>query len=265
LIRSSYPALASSLSGSLSIPEKANDPSISAQAKEEIIRSAWTALVAKSVRERWVTLWRHELSELSSLRYYRCFKQEPSLELWLKDTNHAGIHPKLLLRCGKLLNTSHPRPADNRRGLCRLCNEQAAETRSHFLLSCPALEQLRQAWIRDLRTKTTPSPSCPRSLSLLLEQWAATAHIDLAPSSHRPSFPLPLSHSTVQICALLRPSVEDIPLPLHDASDEEQVTDILKTRRAFETLLEKSTRILLHKMTKHRKQLTGAGPQHPMH
>jgi hypothetical protein len=265
LIQSHYPALAHSLSGSLPAPAEAQAQDLDETSKVALTRRLWAAQVAKVVRERWCVLWAHELSELSSLRYYHIAKTEPSLEPWLKDTNHAGIHAKLLLRTGKLLNTSHPRWPDNRSGLCRLCPEQAAETRAHFLLSCPALEHLRQAWARDLKFKMAPSPEQPYALSALLNQWASSAHIDLAPSASRPTFVSPTSYSTVQICSLLHPSSRDLPLPPHDPSDDEQASGILRTMRKFEALLEKSTRILLHKMTKLRQQFTSPDQRHPLH
>jgi hypothetical protein len=263
-----YPSLASSLSGSLPVPDEAKDPTIDAHSKTALVRSAWAKRTADAVQERWHTLWRHEIAEMSSLRYYRTFKIEPLLEEWLKDMNHSGIQAKLLLRAGKLLSTSHPRPAGNPRGLCRLCQEQTAETRAHFLLSCPALEQLRQAWARDLKAKMASDPEQASVLTSLLNQWATSAHANLAPSPSLPAFPPNPSHSTVQICSLLHPTATDIPLPDQDADDDDRDQDkqpvgVLKTMRKFETLLEKSTRILLHKMTKLRQQLSGG--EHPLH
>jgi hypothetical protein len=276
LISKKYPSLAPALSGLLPTPLNARAPDTDAQSKTALIRRAWSDQVTEAVRNRWTMLWSHEISELSSLRFYRVFKQQPALEPWLKDTNHSGIHAKLLLRAGLLLNTSHPRPNGNKPGHCYICDQRAAETRSHFLLTCPALEHLRQEWARDLKSKMTPDPHRPDSLAILLNQWVASAHVDLAPSPTRPTFVSPSSHSTVQICSLLHPAPTDDPrlqrgddgnYKAADGIDDEQAQGILKTRRKFETLLEKSTRILLHKMTKLRQQLTAArGLQyHPLH
>jgi hypothetical protein len=264
MITENYPSLESSLSGSLPVPEKAQDPDLDDRSKTALIRGAWFARVEKAVRERWVALWQHQMSEKDSLRYYRVFKEAPALEHWLKDTNHAGIHEKLLLRAGKLLNTSYPRPTDNPRGLCRLCQDQAAETRAHFLLSCPALEQLRQAWTRDIRAKMSSAQERSAIFTSLLDQWATTAHVNLSPTPDSPTFSADPSHSTSQICALLHSTLADIPLPDQDEDDgDERASEVLKTRRQFETLLEKSTRLLLHKMTKHRQRLTSG--EQPLH
>jgi len=276
LISEKYPSLASSLSGSLPIPQKALAPDMDAQSKTALTRCAWSDQVSKAVRDRWTMIWSQDMSKLSSLRFYRISKKQPFLESWLKDTNHAGIHAKLMLRAGLLLNTSHPRPAGNELGHCFLCDQGAAETRSHFLLTCPALEHLRQEWVRDLKSKMSPDPHRTDSLALLLNQWTTFAHVDTAPSPTRPTFVSPSLHSTVQICSLLHPAPTDDPRLQRDddgnsraadGTDDEQAQGILKTRRKFETLLEKSTRILLHKMTKLRQQRTAArGLQHhPLH
>ena len=209
---------------------------------------------------------RDEISERSSLRYYRDFKKQPGLEDWLKDMNHTGIHTKLLLRAGKLLNTSHPRPVDNPLGHCRACQQQTAETRAHFLLLCPTYEDLRQAWARDLKTKVAAHREHASALTALLNHWALNSRVNLAPSPSSPTFLATTdpSHSTVQICSLLHPNTEDIPLPDQDDNAEvvdEQAKDILKTRRGFEKLVEKSTRTLLHKMIKLRQRLTTKGDE----
>jgi hypothetical protein len=260
LIADHYPSLSPSLSGSLPIPEEASDPALDPITKTNLTRKRWFQQVATAVRERWVAQWKAQCENKSSLRYYTRCKQEPALESWLKDTNHSGIHAKLLLRAGKLLNTSHPRPAGNPLGLCQLCPDQLAETREHFLLACPATEHLRQAWAHDLRAKVATLPEQGPALLNVLEQWAANGRVNLAPSPLRPTFaPLTPSHSTLQICALLHPSLSDIPLSLDDLpppSDDERAgaDGLLKARSKLEALLEKTTRILLHKMAKLRQQ-----------
>jgi hypothetical protein len=246
LITDSYPSLARSLSGSLPTPEGARDPRIDPISKAELTRQAWYSQVATAVRERWILKWQSMHHNLSSLRYYIRSKKEPALESWMKDTNHSGIYAKLLLRLGKLLNTSYPRPEGNPLGHCQLCQDGQAETREHFLLTCPALESLRQAWARDSKARAASTPGHAR----LLQEWATSAHINLAPCAQRPTFaPLTPTHSTLQICALLHPTINDM------ANDEgADSNDILKTRSKFAAQLEKSTRILIHKMTKLRQQ-----------
>jgi hypothetical protein len=116
-------------------------------------KGRWSRQVNKSVGDFWEAKFLQEAEEKPSIRFMSQHSLSPTHPaiLWsstlesLRDTHQAYVKVKLLTGCYKLQvhEAMFKRNQHATSSLCRLCSS-GAEDRSHFLLTCPALEDARK-------------------------------------------------------------------------------------------------------------------------
>ena len=123
--------------------------SISAQSLNSII---------DTVKQRYITFWKHQIEHSSKLYFYSTFKKEYQLEKYLtviRNTNQRRSftrfrisNHKLMIECGRYHNI----PREER--ICKLCKSNEIENEKHFLISCDAYDNIRQDFLTVLTNNT---------------------------------------------------------------------------------------------------------------
>ena len=123
--------------------------SISAQSLNSII---------DTVKQRYITFWKHQIEHSSKLYFYSTFKKEYQLEKYLtviRNTNQRRSltrfrisNHKLMIECGRYHNI----PREER--ICKLCKSNEIENEEHFLISCDAYDNIRQDFLTVLTNNT---------------------------------------------------------------------------------------------------------------
>ena len=147
---------------------------------DDIPVAQFPSVAKKNLRANFVKYWQHRLSDYSKLKTYSLLKQEYIINRYLELPNFRDRQ-----RITKFITSNHcleiekgrhnDKPREER--LCKACERGAIEDEHHFLLACPAYQEVRinhlkhqpQDGDRDKQLQETVLSNTPSDLTTYLK------------------------------------------------------------------------------------------------
>ena len=110
--------------------------------------------ITKSIKQKYITFWKHKVENSSKLSFYCTFKEDYQLEKYLTTIKHTNerktftrfriSNHKLMIEYGRYQKI----PQEER--LCMFCQSNEVEDEYHFTMSCEAYTTLRNSFLSTL-------------------------------------------------------------------------------------------------------------------
>ena len=110
--------------------------------------------ITKSIKQKYITFWKHKMENSSKLSFYCTFKEDYQLENYLttiKNTNQRKTFTRFRISNHKLMieyGRYQKIPQEER--LCTFCQSNEVEDEYHFTMSCEAYTTLRNNFLSTL-------------------------------------------------------------------------------------------------------------------
>ena len=115
--------------------------------------------ITKSIKQKYITFWKHKMENSSKLSFYCTFKEDYQLENYLttiKNTNQRKTFTRFRINNHKLMieyGRYQKIPQEER--LCTFCQSNEVEDEYHFTMSCESYTNLRNNFLSTLSNAYT--------------------------------------------------------------------------------------------------------------